>query len=315
MNPTLTVAAVLLVTAMKSLSAAEGPIGAEAAARLPIADMHFHVMPWMNVNEVTGYMDRNGIRWAGGAAALGGPARNAEVSKVMGRRFIRATGQGQWLGLKQSGGEAALQDADTAAFKQALAAIESALADPLVKVVGEIHVNTLNSAANTTVLHKVNADAPTLKAMFALAGKYGKPMNIHAQWDTDTAQQVAALAASSPAAKLIVSHCGSTGSAADMRPVLAHNANVSCDLSFRSPPQVGAKLAGRAAFDRTGVRGDWKALIEEFPDRFMVGLDDQHDWANYQETVKNIRAMLAELSPATAEKVAYKNAQAMFGLE
>ncbi|MDO8279971.1 MAG: hypothetical protein Q7T63_17845, partial [Burkholderiaceae bacterium] len=89
----------------------------------------------------------------------------------------------------------------------------------------------------------------------------------------------------------------------------------SCDLSYRSPPQLRQRMMGRAIFDRSGVRSDWKQLIEDYPDRFMVGLDDQDSWSDYDETVRNIRAMLAELSPATAEKLAYRNAQSLFGLE
>ncbi|MDO8278560.1 MAG: hypothetical protein Q7T63_10570, partial [Burkholderiaceae bacterium] len=208
--------------------AADAVLGPDAAKAMPIADVHFHVMPWMNPQDLIPAMDRNNIRWAGGAGALGGPARNIEVAQTIGKRYIMATGQGPWLGLKQAAGQAVLENADAPGFKQALANMERGLADPRVKVLGEIHVNTSSSAANPSLQLKIRADAPTLKLMLELAGKYGKPLNIHAQWDSDTAQQVEALARSSPASRLIISHCGVSSSASDIRGVLQRNANVSC---------------------------------------------------------------------------------------
>ena len=69
------------------------------------------------------------------------------------------------------------------------------------------------------------------------------------------------------------------------------------------------------AFDND-LKSDWKQLIEDYPDRFVVGLDDEQSWADYEQTAKYIRfGLLAHLSPATAEKVAWRNAVAWFGLE
>jgi predicted TIM-barrel fold metal-dependent hydrolase len=162
----------------------------------------------------------------------------------------------------------------------------------------------------------VRADAPTLRAIFGLAAKHDKPLNVHAQWDRDTAREIEALADSQPAGKLIVSHCGSLASAADIRGAFERHPNLLCDLSFRSPPQLNAKnVAARAVFDGSGVRGAWKQLIEDYPERFMVGLDDQHNWDAYDLTAQHIRVLLSELSPSTAEKVAYKNAQLLFRLQ
>ena len=101
-----------------------------------------------------------------------------------------------------------------------------------------------------------------------------------------------------------------------MREVLEKNPNISCDLSFRSPPQLKAKIMDRMVFDNGRLRGEWKKLIEDYPDRFIVGIDDVYSWADYDGTVNSIRTgLLANLAPDVAEKVAYKNAQAWFGLE
>jgi hypothetical protein len=57
-------------------------------------------------------------------------------------------------------------------------------------------------------------------------------------------------------------------------------------------------------------------LIEDYPDRFMVAIDDVRSWDEYAGVVAAIRqGVLAKLSPATAEKVAYKNAVRLFSLK
>jgi hypothetical protein len=295
--------------------ATQSVLGPEAARTISLVDGHFHVMPWMEVGDVIGHMDQNGIRWAGGAAALGGPDRNREVTIAMGSRYIRATGQGQWLSLKQEAGIAALENADHPGFQKRLAPIEADLRDHGARVIGEIHVNTLQSAANQLVQHKIKADAPTLKALLNLAGKYGRPLNLHAEWDPDTAREFQRLAESNRSARLILSHCGSFAGASEIRELFDKHPNVSCDLSFRSPPQLRRKNLERTVFD-SQLRDDWKQLIENFSERFIVGVDDVYSWDDYQATVNNIRlGLLAHLSAAVAENVAYKNAQAWFGLE
>ena len=57
------------------------------------------------------HMDRNNVRWAGGAGAVGRPERNAEVAAALGDRYILATGQGQWISLKVQNGVSALENA------------------------------------------------------------------------------------------------------------------------------------------------------------------------------------------------------------
>lgn len=298
------------------LAAASAAGAAEATGNPPIIDAHFHVMPYMDLAELQKAMDRSGIRAAGGAIAIGGPRRNVEVANALGLRYIRATGQGQWLSLKDTGGLAALENADSPAFKSRLASMEADLRDNGARVVGEIHVNSENSAANPRVNLKVRADAPTLKAMLDLASKYKRALNVHAEWSGDTTRELAALAASNREARLVLSHCGVIASASDIREAFEKNSNILCDLSFRSPPQLKSKNMHRMVFDDGHLRDDWKKLIEDYPDRFMVGIDDVHSWDDYESTARNIRSgLLANLTPDTAAKVAWKNAEALFGLK
>ena len=304
------------------VQAAEAVLGAEAARTVPIADAHFHVMVWMDVRELAGYMDRNGIRWAGGAGIGGaktpgaGAPKFVEANSVLGSRYIRPTGTGPWLSLYHSAGAAAHEDPGSPEVQQRLVAIEAELRDRGARVIGEIHVNARTSSPEPMVQFKVRADSPVLEALLDLAGRYKRPLNIHAQWDPDTAQEVERLAASNRGAQVMLSHCGSTADAAAIRGLLERNANVACDLSARGAPPLKGGADRFAVYDERGIRGGWKQLIEDYPDRFAVGLDIPQNWEEYEATVRVIRlGLLANLSPATAEKVAYRNAQSWFGLQ
>jgi len=66
--------------------------------------------------------------------------------------------------------------------------------------------------------------------------------------------------------------------------------------------------------DRTLER-DWQQLIEDHPDRFVVGVDLAANPQDYEASMQAIRnGLRANLTPATAEKVARRNAEAWFGL-
>jgi predicted TIM-barrel fold metal-dependent hydrolase len=63
----------------------------------------------------------------------------------------------------------------------------------------------------------------------------------------------------------------------------------------------------------------WKALIEKMPDRFLMGVDvwapRLFEPATLDRLFKWTRRVLGELRPDVAERVAYKNAAALFRLE
>ena len=241
--------------------AADAVLGPVAAKTIPIVDAHFHVMIWMDVRELLGYMDRNGIRWAGGVGIGGvktpgaGVSKFAEAVSVLGGRYIRPTGQGQWLSLHQMFGAAAYENLNAPAVQERLSAIEGDLRDRGARVIGEIHVNALTSSREAMTQFKTKADSPTLKALFNLAAKYNRPLNIHAQWDSDTAQEVERLAESNRSAvahPLALRQLCATPS--EIRGVFERHANVSCDLSARGVPPLEGLSTSNAVFDERGIR-------------------------------------------------------------
>lgn len=296
------------VLAGGSTAIAETVIGVEGARTLPIIDSHFHIVQGFDAAALLEVMDRNGVRMTGGAGG-----NNVSAMMALGQRFIRPAGQKPWKTTQRTLDEAAFANPDTPAVQQMLATIEGELRDRGARVIGEIHVNALTTAAEPTSRFKVTADSGTLQALFALAGRYGRPLNIHAQWDhPDTVRQVGALAASSPQARLIVSHCGSVSSAADMRRFFEQHVNAACDLSARGWPLQKNR---HTVYSDHALESDWQQLIEDYPDRFIIGVDLADSSQNYEASVRAIRnGLLASLTPETAEKVAYRNAEAWFGL-
>lgn len=314
LRPAVLVASLVLAGGTGAQSGAS-PIGPDAARALPFADAHFHVMPYMDPARLLQTMDRLNIRWAGGALALGGPARDAQVAQALGRRYIRATGTSPWLRLRQRAGPQALENAVSPEFQSLLREVEADLRDRDARVIGELHVNAMQSAASPVLKFRIRADGPGLQALAALAAKYRRPLALHAQWDPDTAEEFQRLAASNPEARIILLHAGNIASAAQIRALLEAHPNVYCDLSYRSPPQLQARLLERTIFD-TALREDWRSLIEDHPERFMAGIDDVQSWEDYEATLGHIRGgLLANLSPDAAEKLAWKNARSWFGLE
>jgi hypothetical protein len=290
--------------------AAETVLGSEAAKGIQIVDAHFHVLPWMDIQELLRHMDHSGIRWAGGV----GGGKHAEAVIAMGSRYIRPTGMGYWLSLHRKLKVAAFEDPDTPAMRESLSSIEADLRDRGARAIGEIHVNALTSTTEPAYRFKLRGDSPILKALLALAAKYTRALNIHAQWDPDTAQEVERLAATNRSARLILAHCGSFATPSEIRGAFERNINLSCDLSARGVPPLKRKTS--AVFDEQGIIGDWRRLIEDYSDRFVIGIDTVQNWGEYESVLHSIRfGLLASLSPEAAEKVAHKNAEAWFGLE
>jgi predicted TIM-barrel fold metal-dependent hydrolase len=209
------------------------------------------------------------------------------------------------------GGAGALNDPQNPAFRSAIEQIETALRDEGAVQLGEVHVNSSNFAPPAS-RRKIAADGPYVTALWALAAKYDRPFMIHIELDAETQQELEhTLATQSKAVRLVLAHCGSITSAAQIAALMQRYENVVCDLSFRGPPQMrGAARADHVIFDMDGVRPAWRELIEARPDRFAVGVDDTESWEQYDAIAATIRrGLLANLSPATARLVASENAR------
>ncbi len=163
--------------------------------------------------------------------------------------------------------------------------LEDRLARQRYAAIGEFH------------LYGADADLPVPRRMVALARQHA--LVLHAHSDADAIER---LFRQYPEARILWAHSGFDRPEA-VRAMLGRHRNLWCDLAFRSEQGAGGK-----------VPAEWRAVFTEFPDRFMVGTDTYtpERWHYIVEHANWSRAWLADLPPPLAERIAYRNADALF---
>jgi hypothetical protein len=162
--------------------------------------------------------------------------------------------------------------------------LEERLAKHRYVAIGEFHV------------YGADADLPVMRRVVELAKQYGLLLHLHG--DADAVERVFR---QDPAARILWAHSGFTDPAS-VRAMLRKHANLWCDLAFRSDQASGGK-----------VNPEWRAAFEAFPDRFMVGTDTYtpERWLYVGEHAKWAREWLADLPRPLAERIAWRNGEAM----
>jgi predicted TIM-barrel fold metal-dependent hydrolase len=304
-------------------------------ARLPIADVHFHYMAFMTPDELRARMDRHNIRWvvsagaqgAGGAAGSPGAKnpwlRDSDLHFELKERFVAAVGGPETFSGERRDGPAFFTDA---ANLFAVAAVErmNDLLKQDRRTFVELFPNAENSSMEPMRRRRLPTNAPFFKEVMRLATRYSVPVPMHMEWHPDSVAQLSDLLTEFPQANVVLSHCGKITVADDLRLFFQKHSNVYCDLGYRSSPQgenESRKDPRRMIFwssnllRKADIKPDWLKLVEDFPDRFMLAIDDVVSWDQYDQVVAATRdGVLAKLTPATAEKVAYRNAVKLFGL-
>jgi hypothetical protein len=172
-----------------------------------------------------------------------------------------------------------VRDETVAAF------LEERLAHSRYAAVGEFH------------LYGADADLPVPRRMVALAKQHR--LVLHAHSDADAIER---LFQQDPQARILWAHSG-FDRPEPVRDLLRKHRNLWCDLAFRSDQGAAGK-----------VPPEWRAVFTEFPDRFMVGTDTYtpERWHYIVEHAQWSRAWLADLPPALAERIAWRNGEALF---
>lgn len=108
--------------------------------------------------------------------------------------------------------------------------------------------------------------------------------------------------------KLIWAHTGIGGASADrVRTLMKKYPGLMGELSYRPGLTEGNGQLSPA----------WRALITEFPNRFMIGSDTwvNQRWMYYDDLMKGYRTWLGGLPADVARKVAWENGASLFGLK
>jgi predicted TIM-barrel fold metal-dependent hydrolase len=147
-------------------------------------------------------------------------------------------------------------------------------------------------------LYGADAELPVPRRIVELARQYN--LMLHAHSDADAVER---LFKQYPDARILWAHAGFE-SPERVREMLRKHRKLWADLAFRSDHAPGGKLAP-----------EWREAFLEFPDRFMVGTDTfvPERWHYVPEHAAWSRGWLADLPPAVAEQIAWKNGEALFG--
>jgi len=321
-----------LVTFPSHASPTVNSESAELAKDIPIADLHLHARTKLKPSMAQKRMDRNGVRWAGAgstskaalAAAKGNTGSKTQggesslwrsYSKALGDRYIAFAGQSELIHAYAEGGVDAIEDPDNPRFQKLLVEAEDDLKAGRAKGIGELFINNKRSSKIRKFRRKSRADAPTVKQLFNLVAKYNAFLTIHMDSDSDSLKQLEILLNSNPNGRILWNHCGIFIKAKDLRPILQSHPNLYCEFAYRYPPVNGPKRKKVNIFNKKAPKQEWISLIEDFPDRFMVGTDARDD-KTYDASIQNVRqGLFPYLKPETLRKVAHGNAQRLFGLK
>ncbi len=150
--------------------------------------------------------------------------------------------------------------------------------------IGEFHVSG------------ANADLPVVRGIVQLAKQHG--LMLHAHSDADAIER---LFRHDPQARILWAHAGYEAPSR-VRDMLRRYQHLWPELSSRDDVTVNRRLMS-----------DWRELLMEFPERFMIGTDTHaaDRWHLIGSHAASVRAWLAELPAELAERIAYRNGETL----
>jgi hypothetical protein len=146
-----------------------------------------------------------------------------------------------------------------------------------------------------------DADAPYVAKIARLARE--RNLWLHAHADEDAIERILRHA---PGVKLIWAHTGMSTSLDKVEAMFAQYPSIVGELSYRMDVEQDGALNPR-----------WKQLMMRYPNRFVIGTDAwiTPRWGQVGELAAFYRRMLGALPRDVAERIAYHNGMAMFGLQ
>jgi predicted TIM-barrel fold metal-dependent hydrolase len=175
------------------------------------------------------------------------------------------------------------------------------------RAAGEVHVRQVSRTIDR------NPADPAFVKVLEVAARHKVPVVIHQELDDKATAALETALKAVPAATIVLAHAGSATPAV-LEGLLTRHANLVVDLSgmhFQRTPAL--------ATEKGPLEPAWKALIDKRPDRFVIGIDvwaaRLFEPAMLDRLMTWTRRILGELSPEAAERVAHRNAAAVFRLE
>ena len=185
--------------------------------------------------------------------------------------------------------------------------LDALLGSGQYRAAGEVHVRQESRKIDR------RADDPAFGQVLEVAAKHGVPVVIHCELTVEAASALEAALQKHPKAVIVLAHGGSAEPAL-LEGLLSRNPNLLVDLSG-----MHYQRTPRLASEKGPLDPAWKALIEKFPDRFLMGIDvwapRLFEPATLDRLLAWTRRILGELPPEVAQKVAYRNAARLFRVQ
>ena len=274
-------AVVALLAVISPAAADDQPIG-DAIKDVPLFDAHMHYKEpaWerYSVESVIELMDTNGV-----AMALVSSTPDAGTIMLLEhapnrivpelRPYHGGFGSGNWT--KMAGMDAYLEERLQTYPHQGI---------------GEFHIHRLDTS-----------DEALFRKIIGMAKQRDIYLHVHSG-----PEPVRWLYGLDPDVKIIWAHAGLSTPAPEVHALMATFPDLVADTSLRE-----WDIAGNGAT----LDPAWAEIILDFQDRLMIGSDTwvNAQWDNYSEIMASNRAWLAQLPREVAEKIAYRNAERLFG--
>jgi len=323
------VAFYLLVVALSTAYAGE-PTG---SGRFPVIDAHAHLGGSFKFAQILEDMDKNGVSkqivmargYPGGDSDLPGNDQLAlKLAETYPGRFYPLVGM--QLPMLTGAHKWNTPDADVESL---IRLTERKLASGKFFGIGEFivrHWAYLPAWAHSPGVH-AEQDNPIyselMRRFSVLAAKHDVPIVLHMEGYPALVEDFSRLLKENPGTRYVWAHNCGRSKAAVIRTMLSRHQNLFCDLGGMTSETKGygtgwpRKEEFTALIEQSGVLfPEIRSLYEEFPDRFMVGMDVAHApaWRIFEGRIRRTREVLGQLSPETRAKMAEQNATRIFKL-
>jgi len=190
---------------------------------------------------------------------------------------------------------------------------------------GEFEARHYPSSTNTRDVH-MPVDSKAMEVVFELSNATGIPFLLHHEAEDELLPELERMLTKYPEAKVIWCHVGRNRNpdtwkkfkkADAVRDFLTKYPNLYFDFLASKP---GSKYHGTgyiegimydiSSWDASSLKPEWKKVIEEFPNRFVLGSDiNTGRFDNYDRVMDTYRnVILKGVRKDVAEKIAFKNA-------
>lgn len=296
----------------------------EEVAQFPLVDAHSHLLPlrqspqrgWGR-EDLIAAMDASGFRRM---VVVGYGREVADLARLQPDRFV-ASYCGE-LSLRWRHVRGWIKDGTAPDEVERIGAeFETALRSGLYRCIGELHTFTsgIPAAVGGGVEFPpltIAPDSPLVLRLLEVAGRAGVPANVHCE--EPGARHMANALRASRKTTVIWAHVGTPLSPSDLRDILRDHPNVYFDMSAKNPACCPGPANVHYPFLGIGSVLDdtWRQLFEAHPDRFLAGIDffARAHLSQAREAGEFYRAILTQLTPATARKIGYETAERLYGL-